>query len=357
MQITLEAFKLILGIIASVFLISFFIYYAGVYSQIQGNIQKNIILKNFLKTADDVYITGHPVTFSDFLKINEGLYFYPETSEFGFKTATLPVEIPFFFTTSGKNEFYIFRNNIDLDWYKFYYVVALPEMDIVFDTGDDDTSKSIVKGIVSLFPSTYYTQPKIRFGFCDSAERYDKYDFLTVVDSYTSSLICQLHQTDKIRIVRIGNNCQNKDGVCISPIDDSIGYVYVDNETYIYKDMLDILVLILGSGQRNVFGKLSSQLFDYKNRIFLDEIVIASKIMGARADIIANNIGQNYKISDNCKIPFREFRDKMNEIENIHKEYYKLMPNAIDNINTVLTILQESKDAYLNLVNNGCEIL
>ncbi len=361
MEITYQTFKIILGLIASVFILSFFIYYAGVYSQIQTDMQKVTVLKNFVKTAEDVYLSGNPIGFSDFQKIDMDMYLKsgPGVMEIISGMINMPVEIPFFFLPEKRKEYYIYRNEISYGWWKFYYILALPELDVVFNAqNSDDIARSAINGVASVFPSTLYTEPKIRLGFCDweISALMDQYDFLGIIGSYQTMGNCSAQLSESQRLATISSGCgQNFPGigVCISPIDESKGYVFLNNKTYIYKDFLDIAVLIIGSGKPSIYGDLAEILFDYKNKMFAKELAFASKALGLRALWIARGAGSE------CKPMHVRFAEELKNVEEFlsaNPEYYKTGPDTSADIENLQNFLKESMEAYDNLVNSGCEL-
>jgi len=365
MQMTYETFKIILGLLASVFILSFFIYYAGVYSQIEGDIQESTTVKNFIKTVEDVYISGNPIGFYDFSKISTELFYNPSgpAAEFGFGISGMPLTVPVFLATGAGKEFYIHRGSVDYGWWKFYYILALPELDIIFNIQEnDDNAKTVVDDMVQLFPSTVYAQPKIRFGFCDGftiSNMFDQYEFLGMAGSLGRTAGCSAFLNEKQRIVAVSNRCNQNfsgAGICVSPIDRKTGYVFADNETYIYKDPLDLVVLLLGSGQRNIYGKMSALIFEYKNKVFLKELIFASRVAGLRAMKIAQSIQPSYSVSENCRPLFVRLSEKLTAFRNMYADYYKLAPNALAEIEHVQKAMDDSKSAYDNLVNMGCEL-
>jgi O-acetylhomoserine/O-acetylserine sulfhydrylase-like pyridoxal-dependent enzyme len=178
-----------------------------------------------------------------------------------------------------------------------------------------------------------------------------------MIDYYFMGSGCYPQPMDaKTKFVTVSSDCTDVSGVCISPYDEGSGYVFADNETYIYKDGLDLVALIIGSGKTNIYGKMSKLIFDYKNILFSKEIIFAARSMGLRAVGIAQSIKPSYKISEGCRPLFVNFAEKMRNIEAIPDNYYETGPTAIIVAKDVQRFLYESKAAYENLVNAGCEV-
>lgn len=63
-----QTFKLVLGVVVSIFVLFFLINYAGIYSGFQIEAEKVKAVRNFRKLSQDVYFTGNPSPFTDFGK-------------------------------------------------------------------------------------------------------------------------------------------------------------------------------------------------------------------------------------------------------------------------------------------------
>ena len=63
-----EMFRPIMGIVASVFILYFLITYTSNYGMIQEDYQRIKIMKNFLLTSKDIYLSGNPLVYHDFGK-------------------------------------------------------------------------------------------------------------------------------------------------------------------------------------------------------------------------------------------------------------------------------------------------
>lgn len=349
-----QAFKIILGIIASMFIIYFLINYSGVYSQIQGTFQRNVVVKNFLETVNNVYLTGIPVNYNDFSKVDVDLYYRAKEAVLGFSGGSFPVRFPLLLKP-GKR-LYIYRNALNYGWWKFYFIEALPDIDIIFNPLEEDT-ENLVRGIVKVFPSTMITGPKLRFGFCNGTsvgERYGQHDFLNMIYDLPVLEKCNAKLGKKQVLVTISGNCNQyfiDNGICLTKSLEGTGYAFINasDEVYLYKDPVDVAAMIIGGNERNEFGVLAESLFVHKNNMFRDELLVATKVIGRRAFLVSQNIA-----NADCSRKFMDFRDVLLEINGmvLEKEYYRF-----EDVKNLQTKLSESKDLYMELVNMGCEVI
>lgn len=354
MQTAYHTFKLILGLIASAFILYFLISYSGQYSTVQTSLQKNIVVRNFIDLAKNVYLTGISANHTDFARAKVDVLFSAPGGQpiISFSGGNMNVGFPLLLRPG--RELYIHRNGLDFGWWKFYFVEALPDMDIIFNPLDTDSeSWSLIKSIVWIFPSTLDSKVKIGFGFCDGiqiAGPYDRYDFLNNIYSFSMQDFneCKLALGNKTILVSVSAQCSenitNSSDVCIRRPLNGIGYAFAGNNTYLYKDVADLAAIIIGAGD----GFLSNDLYTLKNSFFRKELSTAARVMQQRAILISQSTAKAQ-----CVQMFSEFRNVLGEIENIlaTPDYYKDERSV-----TVLSdALSRSKDKYDQLVLEGCE--
>jgi hypothetical protein len=358
---TYKLFQIIFGLIVSGFILSFLIQYVSEYSEMQKTTQKIIILKNFIKTAEDVYLTGNYINFSDFSRYDfSSCYISLNQPAIKCRFAEIPVQIPLFFL-SGEQMF-IDRNSLDFGWWKMHVIEAIPETRIIFTPMDNsDDTWELMKDITRMLPSTHGFTPQTTFGFCNGDNLYElvcggrvceRPDFLEVLDqTFPSTFASCNHQlSNNYRLVTISQGCSMDfvdQGICIQPPNsDGMGYAYIAGSDYLYKDPLDLVVLIIGGDEKDMLGisTLGEILYNYKNTILGERLVLASKIMKQRAILIAG-------LEPECAPVYANFANVLDSISNLAKGDYKnwvVMKNLVAKLN-------QAKLLYNQLEEMGCE--
>ena len=70
-----QVFKLVMGIMISVFVLYFLVNYAGSYATVQEEMRLGKIMQNFDKGVRDVYTTGNPASYDGFAKAKDEISF------------------------------------------------------------------------------------------------------------------------------------------------------------------------------------------------------------------------------------------------------------------------------------------
>ncbi len=359
-----QVFKLIFGLIVSAVMLFFLINYSGIYGSTQADINRALIMKNFMKAAQDVYMTGNPTNFTDFSRLEFDLTFRGMSdppvikSNTGFVPDT-PVRIPLFFYPGRK--IFIDRNHLDYGFWKFYFVEAVPEMTVIFTITGDQTDLAEV--IVDYFPSTQYFEPKMKFGFCSNLftgrdcgtaavpDFCERYQFQASGYVYQSECTEDL-SAKKYRLVKISDPCNSAEGgICIEPpLTDQhfIGYAYLSGSRYLYKDPVDLVALIIGGEEEDMFGTpLGETLYKYKNRVFRERLLLASKIFSRRAILLSPG--------SECASDYTNFASALNSIQGTLSESdYYTDPYLVRDL---LDELDQAESHYDTLVGKGCEYI
>ncbi len=377
-----QLFKIIFGLVASGFILYFLIHYTGIYITMQEDVMRVLIIQNFRKATQDVYFTGNPINFSDFGRLDFTLYFdgQAEPPVMRSEVGEMVFLTPMFFSPS--DEVFIDRNHLDHGWFKFYFVEALPEFFIIFnplDTGLwQDTDWDLMKNITALFPSTIGRTPKVRFGFCgypdednlsDTWERYDFLDSPSAVlkqsHAATTFSRCNASMSWNQRLVTISQSCLPDfitQGICIQPPDIyGIGFAYINgsDSSYMYKDSLDLVAMIIGGDERDIYGisTLGENLYEYKNKIWRERVRLASMITGRRAQLIETKLPADITELNECKTLYASLKNTLyfgpEPVYDLlsQQDYYTSHNTARD----LLERLAEAKSVYQDLVNKGCE--
>jgi hypothetical protein len=149
-----QLFKIIFGLVISGFTLFVILNFTGVYIGIQEDSQRAAILKNFIKTAGDVYISGNPAGFDDFSRQDFTLSFdISEPEGIVSQAGKTPVFFPLFLSP-GKRLF-IYRNELDLGWWKFRFIEAMPRTRIFFNPRSASPEAwELVRSIVLVLPDS-----------------------------------------------------------------------------------------------------------------------------------------------------------------------------------------------------------
>jgi hypothetical protein len=274
-----DIFKIIFGIIITFFIIQFLLSFLSSYTQIGETSKQISSLASFNKVLQDVYTTGIPTTFTlyDYDKID----FY-EPPNMITKAGTLRIENPTVFVP--EKNLLLYRGELDLEWWKFYFIYALPGTNILYvPMNNSPLVWNVMSNLTNILPSTERLDTKIMFGFgCNGSIYYfstwERERFLNII-GYISTDYENLVDNDCsdvgipqfYKIIRISTDYSEKPGVLIVPNTSNIGYVYVDGRPYLYKNPIDIVYAIFGGkgiyeyGNKEFFSKLrESQMLALK---------------------------------------------------------------------------------------------
>lgn len=310
-------FQMIFGTIASMFILIFLIQYTGVYSSLQEQSHSITILKNFNKVAGDVYLTGNPIDYHDFsnFDLDECFTFFnpPDSPAIKCGSIDYPTYIPMIFHSG--NDVLIDASYIDMGWWKTNFLLVYPELKIIFNPVTNSLNGlRLMRNITSMFncewgveeyackdikegtpfPTMLKLQPRVKFGFCDgNTLRYEgycggkgceRYDFLNILSgSPTQFEICTANLPSKyFKVVTIAENCATIDkGVCIETSHNGVGEMKIagSDKTFIYKDILDIMAVVIGGDEKSTFNRpIGETNYIFKNEIMSRRLSLAAKI-------------------------------------------------------------------------------
>ena len=361
-------FQMIFGIIVSVFILYFLIQYASNYAGFQKDVQKVTIIKNLKITAESVYTYGNPVDFPDtsrydfsscYMIINK-----PEPPnikcDFGEVGSVL---IPMLLSADG--EVVVDRADLNFGWHVMHWIEVMPESVILFTPMDSsEVTWNLMKNLTDVLPSTENLENNITYDFCDGntltyacGGPCEKFSFMTVLDSVRDSASrCTRSLSKKYRLITISNNCGpgfSNYGVCVKPSQNGVGVAYLagSGETYVYKDPLDIIALVIGGSEKDVLGKtFGEKLYDYKNEVWGERLSLAAKIMKQRMLLVSSRyqyLGENLE----CIPIYANLAGMLASITDMAKGNYK--NEAV--MRNLATRLKEAESLYQDLVDLGCE--
>ena len=375
-----KVFQILLGLILSGFILFFLLRYASNYVMFGESNQKFVIIDNLRTTSQNVYLSGNPVIFEDTVRFDFSSC-YPAFNEpteqpsikcrFG---EISPLVIPFFFMLKPKERVFVDRNHVDYGWWRVYFTEAIPETHVIFIPMDaSDRTWDLMKEITMAFPDTKGFNINITFGFCDETllenicggDLCEKKGFLNILNMHRApSSGCSETLGDEYLFVTISDSCRPayvSKGICIKPVDEGIGYVYTprSQDEFVYKDVADILSLILGGNQEDPFGiSRAEKLYEYKNNLFMERLYLAARIMQMRAHILRSEYQSRCNPSLNsqstycvCHPLYDNLYSKLDDvIRNLRNDY-----TEYSEMESLKSSLDEAESVYQDLVKWGCE--
>jgi hypothetical protein len=285
-----DVFKIILGIIISIFIIFVVMRFVGSYMEIGESGRQVSLMVNFKKTVENVYTTGISTDFE--LKESEILGYRPpmiETEVTFIDTSPTPVLL-----LPGK-KLTVSRVDYDIGWWKFYMIEALPESKIIFvPLNANGDTWSLVGNITKAMPSTENTETKIRFGVgCNGTEfrfGWEAYRFVEkilpmIISGQMEFRACEdlaYFRKNGYTLVTISEKDEDVEFL-VKPSEGGVGHVYIKNgdeyQAYVYKNGMDIVSLLLG-------GQF---FYDYTNDKFLRELDVAASITSKEYNLLLND--------------------------------------------------------------------
>lgn len=344
-----QIFKIILGIIISVFILFLILRFAGSYMEIGESSRQVSIVVNFKKSIDDVYTTGISTDFE--MKDSEIIAYRPPYMETGVSHVDMD-PVPILLTPGEK--FSVYRNEYDLGWWKFYFIETLPEKNILFvPLEDDENVWSVVGNITKFLPSTENTETKVKFfvgcnktdpvWFWPLGERNRFLDYwLSRFIAFDVEMGPCENMEEGYEVVTVSQDESVDADFLVTPTDGGVGYVYIKNgngyEEHIYKNGLDVVALLLG-------GK---RYYDYLNDKFIKQLKVAIDV-GIRE---ANLLMGDTDIWQRCGNEFLEFKEILIHIKE------ELIPE-MDSIDDSVAMefdhyMRESVKKYKELDSLGC---
>ena len=341
-----QLFKILFGLIISGFILFVIIYFLSSYTQIQDSSQQATTLKNFLKTAGDVYTSGNSVGFDDFYGKDFKLTFdtrEPEGIVSG--TGKTPVWFPLFFSLG--DEVFLSRATIDMGWWEFHAVEAMPRTRIIFNPMTDDWD--FLMEIVQFLPDSEFFDPKITFGLCDGSllqeklcggDFCEKQGFLYQLSNPRIMDKCTVRMPDNARLIIISPSCSQtfSQHFCLTPPNtEGVGNINLrgSQSNLLYKDPIDIIAAVIGGYEKDLYGNSGETLYEYKNTVFREELSLASRILANRALIV----GSKHPQSSPCQKAYSD------------EDYYK----NLGTVSSLLKQLKQAKTTHEELAKRGCD--
>ena len=290
-----DLFKIIFGIIASIAILVFVFRYAGTYTGLQEDTQRVLILEGFKKTAENVYLSGSPESFSGFTKLDFGFSFsgLEDPPTLNSKSGSTPIFIPILFSPNEKEELLLSRTSLDYGWWRFETVIATSRTVVVFSPLDNtEQSLDVIRSIAQALSPASGHRANISFALCNGGEIsgfWDSFELSGQLQDMDTFEPCTANMPDTFRLVTVSYSCINGfagSGVCIRP--DNLAFIAGSGLEFPYKDPLDLAFLIIGNDRKDVFGVAEGEkLYKYKNKAYMQSLSLGSRIYGNSLSLIS----------------------------------------------------------------------
>lgn len=281
-----QVFKIIMGLFIAGFFFYIILNFTGIYTWFQESQQEILIMQNFRDTVRNTYVYDIPAEFRHFENFEE--LRYDDPPRISSLSGDVSMDAPLFLKP-GKN-LYIYRKTLDLGWWRFQWVGALPAMKIVFNPLDYSQEHwSIMQDLAGIFPQSQ--DPRITLGFCTGnreLEGVERDYFISAIRQprdLNFSLCTRDFPENYFLIIISSQDLKPSNGVLVKPMGNGTGYVYYRNNSFIYSDPLDILAILLGLD--SLWGP--DTLYRYKNTLLFSELQIAAKKEAERSELMRLN--------------------------------------------------------------------
>ena len=351
-----DVFKIILGIIISIFVLFILLRFAGSYMQIGESSRQVSLMVNFKKTLENVYTTGVSDDF-EFAGTEVITNYAPPFLMTTFSSSVDMEPIPLLLVPGKKLS--VYRNEYDVGWWKFYFIEALPDTKILFvPKGDADKTMPVIRSVAFMLPSTENTATKTNFyvgcdddatGHYDMRERYkfleEKiYLLMTKMESGYEPTLCdeEYFKKKNYSVITISEKLEEVDFL-VKPVENGMGYVYIKGkdgyEEYVYKNGFDVVALLLG-------GK---GMYEYANEKFFREMDVAISLSVNEAGILMTNPSMNKR----CGNQLNEFITVLSSIKENTPKIRGQNPKQED-VAEFISLMDQSAEKYRELDSLGC---
>lgn len=353
-----QIFKMILGVIVFVFVMTFFLRISDLYSGVGEKRIEFEIADAFDRVVKQTYTSGNPTTFNGFTEYEFLLYNTPKLL-FGSsqKTLTIPV-----FMIADKAEMTLERRCEDYGWFRFCWVFAYSEgAQILFTPLDNrPADRDMIRTIIDMLPDSY------DYGFCNGTDvRVNTKELFIVY--LTTSLEgdtfqdCEFSLKDNVRLVTLGETDNLADfqlhpGGEISIQGNVVrSYVFGEIQERTFTDN-DIVMIVTGG----------VPALDYKKEAFEKDLKTISRIMWERTKLVRDKtLEYNQQPCEQCATPYPKEcgwksygtppQTTPSTLYNAFISTLSSVHNAVDS-GAYMNILEESVQEYEDLKDKGCEM-
>lgn len=345
-----QIFKLLIGIIVFIFIMTFFLDITNMYSDLGGSQKEYSIANAFDKTARDVYTSGKSAQFSGFedLKI---LMYRPPTLLFGSqKTLSVPL-----FMIPDKTNMTLERHCNDYEWFRFCWLLSYSDRGVILFSPLENTEsvRSEIIKFVDAMPDAY------SYGFCNGTESKvnDKAGFSSFVENSMATktfIDCTFTPEENMRIILFGDVSPSEGMLAIS------GYQAKESAGGEIKEIsftdADIPALVTGG----VDGAT------YRQKLFSEELKAATHIMLERTKLVRSKmLAYNLQPCPECVTPYpkecgwKKYSEQAPQQSQLYSTFIntlKTLSDSLDSNGNYETLLQYSMVDYKSLRDAGCEI-
>ncbi len=346
-----QIFKIIFGIIFSVFVLILIFRFSGSYLEIGETGTRADVLMNLKKGVEDVYTGGisqdYRIRNSDDLIL---LYEPPEL----FTTVTTLDFRPVPALILPEENVGIHRIEYDLGWWKFYFVEVLPDTTLLFNpTENTEEIWKYIYGMVRALPSTENLESKFYFALgCNSTphdypihnwerEKMMKYERGMKSNLDTAGfrpVLCE-GVNPEWKAVVISGDFTETDHPLIIPSGNGSGLFYPNTSDpagqVFFKTPVDLVSLLF-------WGEDG---FDYMNREFLGQLSAAAEMRIRENSLLAP------RSSVECIMLYGEFNTILEDVSGLSEEDHR----NIGKMAGLAERLEESERKYSEIRYEGCE--
>ena len=344
-------FKIIFGVIISIFLIFMAFRFSSSYMEIGEASKKISSLANMKIIAEDVYSSGIPSN----ITIESNLIKFYSPPSFISDAGTIDINLPIIFRKGDK--ILIYRQEIDYKWWNYRFLFIIPETHIGFvPTENTKDVWTVMENLTLMFPSTERLYPKVYFGAgCKSTTFYRprfevkkflraiglfRVDYENMFDNDCTGVNTYDYLIAKILPRETNEFSIDENSIAVLPVSGNVGYVYINKsgkiKSHVYKNMIDIVALLV-SGE---------EVYNYISKHYMKSLSLAASIKAREANMLASK-----GLMGMCGTKYGEFANTLTTIADLSKRDYESLNDMI----MLDEALEKSKMIYNELKVMGCE--
>jgi len=356
---TFQIFRIIMGLLISVFVIMLFLRIADMYSALQEMRQKMEVMNVFEQAVRQTYTSGYPVTFPGFHDFGTLVYDYgPDSkgpsklkSDAGDRTILTP-----FFFLPDKEQIFVERHCLDYGWWRWCWVGAVPKDTRIFFSPVENTpeTRALIENV-----SAYFGQNELYI--CSGSQivplsqPYSRENFLEALRNTVPSAAireCEAYVPEPHRVV-IFNASSTPTGnrIVVNPTSASSGTISDETGTYTYHDASDIAVFVIGGGEALLF----------KNEMLREGAISAGTLMQKRSELLGQKFSEmNAMPCRECPPPYPEecgYRDfgGATHASPAYAGFSAALRDLMNSGSDYMGKLEAASQKFVELQRAGCE--
>ena len=345
-----DIFRIVIGVIVFIFVITFFLRFADMYSGTASSGKAMEAVNAFEDTAQEVYASGNPSSFSGFQGFRTLAYDPPKIMyDSGQKTLAVPTLLV---PSTGK--LYLESRCAEFGWFGFCWVYAFPEgMRILFTFVDDSpASRQLAR------QALYYLPDSAQYGFCSSGEARagGKADFISFLSGPPGAphQPCNATLPQYTRVIAIAPPPGLPPGSAADLVVDTGAGLALeggpDGAAANFTGPVELAVLVTG-------GK---KALDYVKQRMSKEVTVSARIMMDRTRLVSQKmVALNRQPCVECATPFPEACGWTDSGGRQHASAaYEAFGDSLDALarpGDIWRALNGTAQAYGLLESEGCE--